>query len=83
MTPAITRRQTTAAKWAQETAMSHAIREVDDCAQAIEKALDTMNPPIEIQVAIVQVIAKFAVGVDEWRDYNKVVCIDKQYVTLL
>lgn len=50
------------------------LSDVDQCARAIEKALEAMDPPIEVYAGIVRLIAEMA-SADEWlyqRRYFKV-----------
>lgn len=39
--------------------MSNAIRNTDDCVQALERAMGAMNPPLEVFEGILQLIAEF------------------------
>lgn len=50
--------------------MSDVVHDADECARAIERALEAMDPPIEGYAGILQLIAVFAVGDDEWRHFN-------------
>lgn len=39
--------------------MSNIIRNADECAKALERALAAMNPPLDIYEGILQLIAAF------------------------
>lgn len=39
--------------------MSNVVRNANECAQAIESALTTMDPPLEVYEGIVRLIAEF------------------------
>lgn len=51
--------------------MSDVVRNADECARVIEKALETMDPPIELHAGILRLIAEFTVGDDEWMYFDR------------
>lgn len=61
--------------------MSDVIREVAACAQAIERALERMDPAIEVYEGILMLIGEFAVGADEWCDFDEGIRVDDETAT--
>lgn len=62
--------------------MSDVIHDAYECARAIECALEQMDPPIEVFIGILKLIAEFSLGYDEWRYLdNKCIKVNDRTVT--